>query len=419
MKILVLGAGVIGVTTAYALGRQGHEVIVIEQAACVASGTSHANAGQLSYCYVDPFPNPGILKKLPGYMLGLDSGIKMNQTSQLRYYSWGMEFLRNCTTIRAEKNLDIMLGLAHGSMEAMQRLSTELPDNIITKPPSGKLVLAKTEAELEAFERSAEKKRRYGFAVEVLDRAGCIKKEPTLKTWQGTFCGGGFAKGDGTTDPLEFCRAIKAVSVEKFKVEYKFKHSVKSLKTDAGKISGIVTDKEAIDCDAVIMCLGADANKILKTVGQSSNIYPMRGYSLTLPFGKQVPKLSITDPLSKIVFANFGKNIRIAGFLDANLSQEKIDIRGNMLLKTAQRLWPEAADYSAQNNLWAGYRPMTPSGVPIVKPSSVEGLFYNMGHGSLGLTLAAGSAEQIAKLVWQSMHKSRRVKREETHVLVS
>ncbi|PCI53141.1 MAG: hypothetical protein COB36_13680 [Alphaproteobacteria bacterium] len=419
MKILVLGAGVIGVTTAYALGRQGHEVIVIEKAACVASGASHANAGQLSFSYVDPFPNPGILKKLPGYMLGRDNGIKINQTLRLLYYSWGIEFLRNCTSMRAEKNLDIMLGLAHRSMEATQRLSAELPDNTMSKTPSGKLILAKTQAELEALEHSAEKKRRYGFTVEILDRAGCVKKEPTLKTWQGAFCGGGFAKGDGIADPLELCRALKTISIEKFAVEYKFEHSVKSLKTEAGKISGVVTDKGVIDCDAVIMCLGVDANKILKTVGQSSNIYPMRGYSLTLPLGKQVPKLSITDPLRKIVFANFGETIRIAGFLDANVSQEKINMRGDMLLKTAQRLWPEVADYSAQNNLWAGYRPMTPSGIPIVKPSSVEGLFYNMGHGSLGLTLAAGSADQITKLVWQSMHKSSRIKREEKHVLVS
>lgn len=419
MKILVLGAGVIGVTTAYALGRQGHEIIVIDKADEVASGASHANAGQLSYSYVDPFPNPGILKKLPGYMFGHDSGIKIKPTLNAYFYCWGLQFLRNCTSQRAKKNMRTMLNFAHHSMEAMQRLTDELPDDLTANNSGSKLILAKTDPELEKYKNSAAQKKHYGFNVEILSHDECIHKEPTLKAWRGTFCGGIYAKNERTIDPLKFCNLLKQKSSKLFDVKYKLGHSILSLAVKNNKISGVVTDKEFYDCDMVVMCLGAGTNNILKTIGKSSNIYPMRGYSLTLPLGAHPPKISITDPLSKIVFANFGDKIRIAGFLDANVPEGQIQMRGEMLLETAEKLLPDAADYEADNHLWAGYRPMTPSGVPIVKPSSVDGLYYNMGHGSLGLTLAAGSAERIAKLVWQSMQKSSTKRREENHVLVS
>ena len=419
MKILVLGAGVIGVTTAYALGRQGHEVTVIDAATEVAAGASHANAGQLSYSYVDPFPNPEIVKKLTGYMLGRDNGIKINQSLSPHYYSWGVQFLRNCTAGRTKANMKTMLEFACHAMAAMQRLTGELPGNLTANNSGSKLILAKTNKGLEKFEKSAEQKRRYGFDVETLNREQCIQKEPTLKDWRGAFCGGLYAGQERTIDPLILCRTLKQVSEKRFSVEYKFEHSIQSLTVKGNKISGVVTDKGHFDCDKVVMCLGAGTNKILKTIGKSSNIYPMRGYSLTLPLGAQTPKASVTDPLSKIVFANFGDRVRIAGFLDANLPEDQIQSRGEMLLKTARGLLPEAADYAADNHLWAGYRPMTPSGVPIVKASSVDGLYYNMGHGSLGLTLAAGSAERIAKLVWQAMQRSSTIKVEEKHVLVS
>ena len=419
MKIIVLGAGVIGVTTAYVLGRQGHEVIVVDKANSVASGASHANGGQLSYSYVDPFPNPGILKKLPGYMLGRDSGIKIGSALRLSYYRWGLQFLRHCTVTRAKSNMETMLVLAHRSAAAMQRLSSEIPDLMSDKNNQGKIILAKSSMDMKAFENSAKIKREFGFDVEILDREDCIKKEPSLASWQGEFCGGAFAKGDGTINPLVLCGNLKKSSEQLFGVEYKFGHVVHSLTSRNNKITGVVTNHGSLDGDAVIMCAGIGANRLLKTIRQRCNIHPMRGYSLTLPRGVQTPKISITDPLHKLVFANFGDRVRIAGFLDANISESKIKARGKMLFETAKRLLPEAADYSADDNLWAGYRPMTPSGVPIVEASPLTGLFYNMGHGSLGLTLAAGSAEIIAELVGKSMQTSRPLELEKNHAMAT
>lgn len=419
MKILVLGAGVIGVTTAYALGRQGHEVIVIDKEYSVASGASHANAGQLSYSYVDPFPNPEIVSKLPGYMFGRDNGIRIKQALRLSYYQWGLQFLRNCTSARAAKNMDVMLGLASQSMEATQKLLREIPDNLLTGNSAGKLILARNESDLADFEKPTLEKNARGFDVKIINRKECIKREPSLSTWQGEFCGGLFAKDEQTIDTLMLCRSLKTHSIQKFGVEYKLGQKIEKLVVQDQKISSVITDKSVFDCDMVVMCLGMGANAILKTVGKSCNIYPMRGYSLTLPQGSQTLKMSITDPLSKIVFANFGDKVRIAGFLDANFSESQIKSRGEALLQTAKRLWPEAADYNADPHLWAGYRPMTPSGVPIVEASSIEGLYYNMGHGSLGLTLAAGSAERIAKLVEQSKQERQIIKLEKNHAMAS
>ncbi len=413
MKILVLGAGVIGLTTAFALGRQGHEVIVIDMADVVASGASHANAGQLAYSYVDPFPSPGIVKKLPGYMFGRDSGIIIKPTLKPHYYRWGLQFLRNCTRARAERNMATMLDFGYQSMQAMQRLSAQLPGDMLSDIPRGKIIFAKTPEAMAKFEEPTAKKQAKGFDVEILSRAECIDQEPTLGTWQGTFCGGLLARNEGTLDTLKLCRAVEGASATEFGVVYKMGHAIKALNVSGNKITGVTTNHGTIDGDKVIMCLGNGANALLKTIGKSCDIYPMRGYSLTLPAGPQAPKGSITDPLNKLVFANFGDKVRIAGFLDANLSEDKIKSRGKRLLDSAQRLWPEAADYSAEDNLWAGYRPMTPSGVPIVGESSVEGLYYNMGHGSLWLTLAAGSAERIATL----LQKSSMGKMENGHVL--
>ncbi len=429
MKILVLGAGIVGVTTAHALGRLGHEVLVIDQADSVASQASHANGAQLAYSYVDPFANLATLKNIPKYMLGRDGGIRLRLAKNLSYYMWGLEFLRNCTPEKTKANMQVMLEHAQRSKEAMERLcsevsssdlsDSELQGGAILAKGAGKIILARNSEEMQKFNESAELKKSYGFDVEMLDKAGCIKREPALSSWRGEFCGGIFALGDKVLDPLAFCKKIQTISETKFKVKYHFGQKIIKLVRQNNEITNVQTDKEMFNCDAVITCLGSGANKVLKTVGKKFPIYPMRGYSLTLPTTNQLPKMSITDPIRKIVFSNLGDEIRIAGFLDANLPEAKIDLRGLTLLDTAQNLWPDIANYDGEDNLWSGLRPMTPSGIPIVKASSIGGLYYNIGHGSLGLTLAMGSAEHIAQLVGQSLRNSSAVGVEKKHVLAS
>ncbi len=417
MKILVLGAGIIGVTTAHALGRLGHEVFVIDQADVVASQTSHANGAQLAYSYVDPFANSATFKKIPKYMLGFDEGIRLRFTSTFSYYAWGLEFIRHCTSKKAAANMQIMLELARRSKQAMAQICSEIPAAAIRAHGAGKIILAHTPQELEKLNASVALKKSYGFDVEMLDKESCIFQEPGLGSWQGKFCGGIYAPGDKVLDPLVFCQTIQTHSENKYGVGYHFGHTILKLKQKNNTITQVQTDKDIFNCDAAIVCLGEGANKIIKTIDKAYPVYPMRGYSLTLLAGKETIKTSITDATSKIMFANLGGKIRIAGFLDANIADTKIDERGWDLFATAKKLWPSIANYDSEANFWTGLRPMTPSGIPIVKKSKINGLYYNIGHGSLGLTLAAGSAQHIAQLVEGVTQNIGSVIREDNHGL--
>lgn len=399
MKVLVLGAGVIGVTTAYALGRAGHEITVVDRAGEVANATSQANGAQLAYSYAEPFACPGTLKKLPGYLMGKDAGISMKLNGNLDFYRWGMAFVRNCTRTKDKENLHGMLALAAKSFAAMQTLLRELPKEILNHKPSGKLILTRTQNELNAYGALVDIKKDYGLPIQMLDKPACIDVEPALAHWRGDFYGGLYAKGDSVLEPVEFCKTLQSAGTKKYAVTYKFNHDILRLQMSGGQVTGVVTDKGVFACDAVVMCLGNGANAFLKPLKDKQRIYPMQGYSLTLPLGSKSPKASITDPKNKFVFANIGDKIRIAGLLDANLPDTEIAKRGQHLFETARKLWPDAADYDAPINLWSGRRPMTPSSLPIVRPGKVGGLYYNIGHGALGLTLAAGCAELIADMI--------------------
>ncbi len=402
VKILVLGAGVIGVNTAYALGRAGHEVTVLDKADAAAQITSYANGAQLAYSYAEPFASPGALKKLPGYLMGKDAGIGMQLNKSLDFYKWGLAFIRNCTRARETENLHAMLTLAAKSFVAMQELKKELPKGVLSQNPSGKLILTRTEDELQSYGSLTNIKEDYGLGVQMLDKTACIDVEPMLAHWQGDFCGGLYAKDDSVLEPVAFSKALQSAGTKKFGVTYKFNHEVLHMQMNGGKVTGIVTDTGVFACDAAVLCLGNGANAFLKPLKDKQNIYPMQGYSLTFPLGAKPPQTSITDPKNKFVFANIGDKIRIAGLLDANLPDAEIAKRGQHLLRTARKLWPDVADYGAPMNLWSGRRPMTPSSLPIVRPGKVDGLYYNIGHGSLGLTLAAGCAELITDMIAES-----------------
>lgn len=399
MKILVLGAGVIGVTTAYRLGDCGHQVTVIDRASNVAQGASHANGAQLTYSYAEPFAAPETLKKMPGYLLGKDPGIGLRLNANPVFYRWGMSFVRNCTHAREVANLHAMLTLSARSFAAMQKLIAQEPAVAAGHKSCGKLLLTRTKDELLSYGALAKIKQSYGLAVEMLDKQACLTQEPALADWQGNFSGGLYAKGDSVIEPVGFCKNLQKAATQKYAVSFKFDHDILRLQISNGQASGVITDKGVFSCDAVIVCLGNGANDLLKPLKDRQNIYPMQGYSLTLPLGSNPPSTSITDPKNKFVFANIGNKIRIAGLLDANLPAAGIACRGQHLLDIAQKMWPDAADYSAPPNLWSGQRPMTPSSLPIVRKAKIPGLFYNIGHGSMGLTMGAGCADIIASFI--------------------
>lgn len=396
MKICVLGAGVVGVSTAYALARQGHEVCVIEKGSAVASGASHANGAQLSYSYVDPFARPNIINKLPGYLLGTDPAIQFGLSFQITYLKWGLSFLRNCSATRFEKNKSERLTLAQISQNAMALYEQDLPKGALTRTGMGKLVLAQTPEEnsrMAARKGSAEALAR---GQEYLTAEACLNVEPNLRDWTGEFFGGTYSPNDNALDPMTYCDVLEKACKEAFNVLFNFDHKIQRIVRNASLGFFIETDKETFQCEKVIVCLGNDPNKLLKPLGVKVPIQRMQGYSLTLPTSARSPKTSVTDLKHKIVFANLGDKMRIAGFLDTNLSVEKSGQRGEQLLNVARAQWPDAADYNGPVSHWTHYRPMTPSGVPIIGETHVAGLYLNAGHGALGYTFASGSAMKIA-----------------------
>jgi len=388
MKICVLGAGVIGVSTAYALARLGHDVSVIDKAPDVAMGASHANGAQLSYSYIDPLASPATLKKLPSYLLGRDKALSLRFTPKIDYFRWGLSFLRNCSSARFASNRAARQALADMSKVAFESFERDMPAGF--RPTGrGKLVLAQSVAEY------GEMKDGRGFVT----AERCLEIEPNLQSWSTPILGGTYSGTDRALNTLTYCKNLKALGAEKFGVQYYFGETIRNLFSNNGHVKSIETDKAVHGADKVIVCLGNDAQSLLKPLGIRLPIYAGQGYSLTLNTKETSPHVSITDLKNKIVYANLGDKFRIAGFVDVNQHPSKIEERLKLLFETARRNWPDVADFNGPMQRWTGSRPMMPSGVPIIGESAVDGLYLNLGHGSLGYTFAAGSAMKIANII--------------------
>lgn len=386
MKICVLGAGVVGVSTAFALSRIGHDVDVIERAEDVASGASHANGAQLSWSHTDPLANPSLLGKIPAYMLGFDPAMRIRPALKPNFIMWGASFLRHCSPARFKKGKQARDELAQESKDALAGFERDLNSGPLQKTGAGKIVLAQTTAQQRTMMRSP----HYRTAEQ------CVDIEPALKSWSKHFYGGLYAADDRAMDTVLFCHRLMDTAREEFGAKFNFEETVQSLSVTEQGIKKVTTDSREIECDAVIVCLGNQTNALLRSLGLSVPICSVRGYSVTLPATPFSPKASLTDLSHKIVFANLGDRVRIAGFADINVPSAKMTSRVAKLIEIARRCWPDVADYEADPSAWTGARPMTPSGIPVIGPTSIPGLFVNAGHGSLGYTFAAGSALRIA-----------------------
>ena len=399
MRICVIGAGVIGVSTAYMLGRLGHDVTVLEKAPKVAAGTSEANGAQLSYSYVEPLAGPGTLKQLPKYMMGLDPAIHFGFSFKPDYLSWGLKFIGNCRQSKFSQNYKRRLALAAYSQEVLQIIQQEISKTALEGTGKGKLVLVKSRRSLDHIKDKFDRHNKTSLSLDRLSRDACIDIEPALASWTGEFAGGLYGAQDVALDTQIFCETLKDSSEKNFGVVYLFDSEVLRIEELSKTQRSVVTDQGKFQCDAVVICTGHKNNQLLKSLSLSLPAYPMQGYSLTLPVKDTVAKCSITDSHHKIVFASLGDAVRIAGFMDANLPQSKTMKRCQQLHELARSLWPDIADFNANPHYWSGFRPMVPSGVPVIKETRVEGIYLNGGHGSLGYTFALGSAMQIANMI--------------------
>ncbi len=396
MHVAVLGAGVIGVTTAYYLTEAGHTVAVLDREDQVANACSFANGAQLSYSYTDAMATPGFLATIPRLLAGLDAGIRFRAPLSADLLRWGRAFLAECTTRKATANTLETLLLAQRSKLLLARLGEQL-DGDFAYRPAGKIVLLANEKDRQDALRSCELKASHGCATSVISLDEAIDIEPAIQHMTGEYRAAVYAAGDDVGDANTFSSALARRLLEGGQCSFQLSTNVRRVVTEDQRVRGIETDCGVLDADAVVVCLGAWSPRILKPLGIWRPVIPARGYSITLRPGPHANSVSVTDLARRLVIGRIGEQMRVAGFADfVGYKTTRDTHRISQLITAAQRCAPRAADYSTSpNQAWGGFRPLTPNGQPLIGATPVNGLYLNTGHGSLGWTLACASGELL------------------------
>lgn len=396
MHIIVIGAGVAGVTAAYYLARAGHEVEILDSRDGSGKGTSFANGGQLSYSYVEPMARPDLLPKLPRIIAGLEPAYVMTRLFDAKLMRWGVQFLRNCTGGRFERNARAALALSVDSRDALHALLAE-HELSFDYSRTGKLVLHHSEEALDHACALIPMKREAGVEQRRLSREQCLELDPALERYGADFAGGVYAPGDEAGDAGAFCRALTDVCERKLEVRRHTGVQVSHIVRHNGAVSGLETSAGRLEADHYVLATGPDAELLGRTAGLRLPIYPIKGFSITLPARQGAPSVSITDAPNKMVFCRLGDRFRAAGFAEfARGDKSVVDARIRRLSEMARNLLPDAADYDADPHGWAGERPMTPDGLPLVGPTRVGRLSVSVGHGMFGWTFSCGAGKLLA-----------------------
>ena len=411
MHVAVLGAGVIGVTTAYALAKRGCKVTIFDQAGSIAAGASFANGAQISYSFVDPMASPAMLKKIPAILLGKDPNIKQKPSLEPAHLRWGAYFLGNCTEPKATSNLENAISLALESRAAFQDLLTQHSISFRYRQ-SGKLVVTRNKATLARMQHAARIKTNSGIEAQSLTAEECWQVEPKTEPHYRDIVGGIYAPGDYVGDARRFTKALSQICIDDYGVDIRLKQKVFGLATDGDNVIGVRTGEGVFSADKVVVCMGAASAKFLSPYNIPLLIEPVKGYSFTIPANDEAPSCSLTDADHKIVFARLHSEMRIAGLADFDGDDMSLkEDRLATLKGFAERLLPNIGDYGHSGTGWVGARPMTPDGLPITRATKVSNLYLNTGHGMLGWTLACGSAERIVEIMMQQRAGSSQQKR--------
>jgi D-amino-acid dehydrogenase len=398
MKVIVLGAGVIGVTTAYQLAKDGHEVTVVDRQSGAAQETSFANAGEVSFGYCSPWAAPGIPMKALKWLFMEHAPLILRPKLDRAMLGWMIQMLRNCTPERYAINKSRMLRLADYSRTSLAEVRTET-GIAYDERMQGTLQLFRTQQQLDASAKDVKALAADGVPYKVLDRHGCIRVEPALKHVREKIVGGLLTPKDETGDCFKFTNALAAKAVE-LGVRFAYGTHIKGLDVEGGRVRGVLTDRETISSDAVVVALGSYSPLLLKSLGIKVPIYPVKGYSLTIPITdvSRAPESTVMDETYKIAITRLGDRIRVGGMAEiSGYTNDLCSARRRTLDHSVTDLFPGGDLRKA--TFWSGLRPMTPDGTPVIGPTKVEGLFLNTGHGTLGWTMSCGSARLISDLV--------------------
>ena len=411
MRVLVLGSGVIGVTSAYYLARQGFEVTVVDRQPGPGLETSFANAGQVSPGYSTPWAAPGIPLKALKWLFQKHAPLAIRPDGSLFQLQWLMMMLRNCTADRYAVNKERMLRLAEYSRACLDDLRADTGIEYEGRQ-RGTLQVFRTEQQLHSVAKDVAVLEQAGIAFELLQAADLARVEPALAGVAGKLVGGLRLPGDQTGDCQLFTSRLAKLA-EALGVRFAYGQSIESIRCAGGRITGVQVGGRMMQADHYVMALGSYSRELARSLGLSLPVYPLKGYSITVPASSSVPAISITDFKKKIVYAPLrapGPNqaqpgtqhLRIAGMADivgydASIDPERLD----QLILEARTAFPNAAASYDRTGMetWAGLRPATPRGTPLLGTTPIQGLFLNIGQGALGWTLSLGSGRVVTDAI--------------------
>ncbi len=399
MRVLVLGSGVVGVTSAWYLARAGHEVTVLDRQPGPGMETSFANAGQVSPGYSAPWAGPGIPIKAMKWLMMRHRPLVFWPQAGGGLYPWLVRMLANCTEEAYATNKARMVRIAEYSRDALMALRAETGIQYDQRM-HGTLQLFRTHKQLDAVAADVAVLRQSGVAHELLDMAGCIAAEPALARVAQKFVGGLRLPGDETGDAFLFTQRL-AERAAALGVVFRQGVSIERIEATGGEITGVVTSQGRFTADRYVVALGSHSTALLRPLAVSIPVYPVKGYSLTLPVrdANAAPVSTVMDETYKIAVTRLGDRIRVGGTAElAGFSLRLRKPRRETLEHTLTDLFPDAGN-PAEAQFWTGLRPMTPDGTPIVGPTRYRNLFLNTGHGTLGWTMACGSGRVLADLV--------------------
>lgn len=399
MKIIVIGAGIIGMSTAWRLVQDGHEVTVLDSASSTGQGSSFANGAQLSYSYVAPLADPSVWRQLPKLLTDPASPVQFRPGADYFQYRWLLSFLAACNQRQAYETIERLGELASRSRQLLHE-SEDLRTAEFNWSQTGKLVVYSSEPGLAAARRQADHQIASGTDKRALTTEECLTLEPALASIAHRLVGGLFSPDDETADALLLCRELERLITSADKpATVLYDTRVERLRREGRKIAALETSRGIMEADLYVLAAGVHARALGRTAGINLPIYPIKGYSLSVPIASSAaaPSVSVTDIARKVVLARLGSTLRLAGAADLVGTDLKIDTR-----RTGQLLADAKADFPAAANwddavLWAGLRPATPTGQPIIGECGIDNLRLNVGHGALGFTLALGSADQLAR----------------------
>lgn len=399
MKVCVLGAGVIGLTTAYCLAQRGHEVTIVDRQPGPGQGASHGNGAQLCYSYVAPLADPGVWKNLPKYLVGSGSPLEWKPKFDCAQWRWIIRFLSACTSSASRMATVELLHLAFYSRDCLKSLQSELGLSFDFHT-AGKLVMLDSADALSSAQKQVMFQNLHGCEQHVLSVRECIEVENRLASAASRWAGGVYTPSEQVGDCAAFCAQLsQAIRRRHPSARFLFDTSITGATMQQGRVAVFHSAKGDIEADVFVLAAGADSANLAKSLAFELPIYPLKGYSITLDAGHSAPSVSITDLARKIVYARIGNRLRVAGRVEIVGNDCSIDSRKcRALANAAVDLFP-GLTAGKEVSPWAGLRPATPTGLPIVGRSPIDNLYINSGHGALGWTLACGSAQLLASRI--------------------